>query len=223
MSALNSLSGTVSDIAISGGSGSISDIEGNVYPVVKIGTQIWMASNLKTTKLNDGTEIPLVEDASWITLTSPAYCWFNNDESNANTSGALYNWHTVRTGKLCPTGWHVPSKDEWDALANYLGGEDIAGGKLKEVGTAHWESPNEGATNETGFSALPVGTRDAGTFHDGTTYDHWTNLGTGTIILSSTTGQYGGQWGALLASVHSKLLRFEYGGNPGFSVRCMKY
>jgi uncharacterized protein (TIGR02145 family) len=141
----------------------VSDIDGNTYNVVIIGTQVWMAEALKTTKYNDGTPIPLVTDnTAWTNLTTPGYCWYNNDSATyAPTYGALYNWYTVNTGNLCPTGWHVPFDYEWTILITYLGGEDIAGGKLKEAGTTHWLSPNTGATNESGFTALPNGYRSA--------------------------------------------------------------
>ena len=116
--------------------------------------------NLKTTKYNDGTSIPNVtNDTSWSNLTTGAYCWYNNDVSYKNPYGALYNWYAVNTGKLAPKGWHVPSDAEWTTLITYLGGESIAGGKLKEAGTTHWLSPNTEATNSTGFSALPGGRR----------------------------------------------------------------
>ena len=148
----------------------VKDIDGNVYKTVTIGTQIWMTENLKTTKYNDGTAIPLVtDDAAWanrdsIALTTPAYYWYDNDTTCKNTYGALYNGYTVKTGKLCPSGWHVPTDAEWSELTNYLGGEGVAGGKLKEAGITHWETPNRGATNETDFNALPGGYR----FMDGT-------------------------------------------------------
>ncbi len=144
---------------------SVTDIEGNIYKTVTIGNQTWMAENLKTTKYNDGMAIPLVADnAAWtnrdsIALTNPAFYWYNNDSTYKNTYGALYNGYAVKTGKLCPTGWHVPTDTEWSELTTYLGGEDVAGGKLKESGTSHWESPNYGATNESGFNALPGGYR----------------------------------------------------------------
>jgi uncharacterized protein (TIGR02145 family) len=137
-------------------SSTIADIEGNVYKTVKIGNQWWMAENLKTTKYNDGTAIPY--STGWGELDG-AYCWYNNDISYKNPYGALYNWYAVNTGKLCPTGWHVPSIDDWKTLTDYLGGGDNAGGKLKETGTVHWGSPNLGATNESGFTALPGGYR----------------------------------------------------------------
>jgi uncharacterized protein (TIGR02145 family) len=151
--------------------GTMTDIEGNVYPTVIIGKQEWMAANLKTTTYNDGTPIPQVTDASaWSSiLLGGAYSWYDNDLANKEVYGALYNWSTVETGKLCPTGWDVPVSENWGALTDYLGGKDalgqnldgkvVAGGKLKEKGTLHWQSPNTGATNASGFTALPGGRR----------------------------------------------------------------
>lgn len=133
------------------------DGENNSYPVVKIGNQIWMAENLKVTHYNDGTRIP------YMTSSSEAYYWYNNDSSTyKSTYGALYNWAAVWTDKLCPTGWHMPSISEWGTLTAFLGGDSVAGGKLKETGTTHWNAPNTGATNESGFTALP-----------GSMYDEW--------------------------------------------------
>ena len=112
----------------------VADIDGNIYNTVKIGNQAWMAENLKTTKYNNGTEIPLIVDKpAWEALMTGGYCWYNNEDVNKNIYGALYNWYAVNTGNLCPIGWHVPSYNEWDILAAYLGGVDIAGGKLKET------------------------------------------------------------------------------------------
>ena len=144
--------------------GSLTDKDGNTYKTILIGNQTWMAENLKTTKYKDGTSIPIVADAtSWSNLTTPACCWQNNDPVRKVTYGVLYNWYTVNTGKLCPMGWHVPSDAEWTQLTDYLGGENVAGGKLKESGFKHWFSPNIGASNESNFSALPGGKRIIGT------------------------------------------------------------
>ena len=142
--------------------GSVSDIDGNIYNTIQIGTQVWMAENLKTTKYNDNTSIPYVtNNAEWMELTTGAYCWYNNNAATYKASyGALYNWYAVNTGKLCPDGWHVPSREEWMKLATYLGGVEDAGGKLKESGLTHWQGSNTGASNTTGFTALPGGLRD---------------------------------------------------------------
>jgi uncharacterized protein (TIGR02145 family) len=144
----------------------VTDADGYIYKTVTIGTQIWMAENLKTTKYNDGAAIPNVTSGTtWAGLTTGAYCWYLNDETAfKNTYGALYNWYAVNTGKLCPTGWHVPSYDEWGVLDSAAGYGQVAGGNLKETGEIHWMTPNNGATNETGFTALPGGFR----YHDGT-------------------------------------------------------
>jgi len=160
----------------------VKDADGNVYNIVKIGIQYWFKENLKTTKLKDNIPIPLVTgDSAWAALTTPGRCYYNNDSlTYKNTYGALYNWYTVNTGKLCPTGWHVPSIYEWEELIAFLGGYDpcapyypgdnfcdiiTGGGKLKskgtiEDGTGLWYAPNAKASNESGFTAIPGGLRD---------------------------------------------------------------
>ena len=149
------------DLANAGLIGTVADYEGNQYKWVRIGDQVWMAKNLRATKYSDGTAIPNV--TAWSNPTTPAYCWYNNDSTTySDQYGALYNWYavdTVSTGErnLCPAGWHVPADAEWTTLTNFLGGTGVAGGKLKETDTKHWNSPNTGATNETGFTALPGG------------------------------------------------------------------
>jgi uncharacterized protein (TIGR02145 family) len=141
-------------------SNAVSDADGNSYGAVEIGPQTWMAENLKTTKYSDGTGIPLVtNNPLWPTLTIPGYGWYDNEIANKDIYGALYNWYTVQSGKLCPTGWHVPTDGDWTILSDYLGGPHAAGGKLKEPGTVHWKDPNIGATNDYGFTALPGGYR----------------------------------------------------------------
>lgn len=135
------------------------DKDGNSYKTVTIGTQTWMAENLKTTKYNDNTDIP-----NNTYSTSGGYCNYDNLENNAAIYGRLYNWYTVNTLKLAPAGWHVPTDAEWTKLTTYLGGQAVAGGKLKEIMTTHWNSPNAKATNEFGFSALPGGSRTNGVF-----------------------------------------------------------
>jgi uncharacterized protein (TIGR02145 family) len=134
----------------------VTDIDGNKYTSVSIGTQIWLVENLKTTKCNDGAQITGATDNTiWANLSTPSYCWYNNDTSNKDAYGALYNWYAVNTGNLCPAGWHVPTYADIYELASYIG--FTGGGKLKEFGTMHWLSPNTGATNGTGFTALPGG------------------------------------------------------------------
>lgn len=138
----------------------VTDIDGNVYPVVKIGHQVWMAENLRTTKYNDGTAIKLLPDYDlWETETGGAFCYYMNNADNKNPFGGLYNFAAVKTGKLCPDGWHVPVLEEWQALTRYL--NDIPGAKLKEKGTTNWVKNATNANNETGFTALPGGHRYA--------------------------------------------------------------
>lgn len=144
-------------------SGTLTDIDGNIYQINSIGTQMWMKENLKTNKLNDGTLIPVVINGSWSTLTIPGLGWYNNDPGTYKDKyGGYYNWYTINTGKLCPLGWRVPNDADWATLFNFLGGLTVAGGKLKEAGLTNWKSPNTGATNESGFTGLPGGYRFPG-------------------------------------------------------------
>lgn len=137
------------------------DIDGNVYHTVTIGTQVWMVENLNTTRYSNGDTIPNVTDyTQWGHLTTDAYCNYSNSSGQAITYGRLYNWYTINDPrKIAPAGWHIPYFSDWLKLMDYLGGDSIAGGKLKETGTKHWRSPNYGASNETGFTALPGGMR----------------------------------------------------------------
>ena len=190
------------------------DGDGNNYPVVQIGTQIWMGENLKTTKFSDGTVIPNVtDDLEWSALKSPGYCWYNNNSAIKNTYGGLYNWYTVTTGKLCPEGWSVPIDDEWTTLINSLGGKDVAGGKLKENGNAHWESPND-ATNESGFTALPGGYRNFdGAFNGLTGNGNW---------RSSTPYVGAFSWYQYLLFYTGSIYTYYGNHEGGFSIRCLK-
>ena len=195
------------------------DIDGNVYDTIKIGTQVWMIENLKVTRYNDGTAIPLVLDnTAWdfTNLTTDGYCWYNNDAPTyKNTYGALYNWYTVNTGKLCPTGWHVPTDAEWTTLTTYLGGESVAGGKLKEAGTTHWFAPNSGTNNESGFTGLPGGTRGGAGFPSFGYEGYW---------WSSSEGDAGpgGAWNRHLVYSGNHVYRENFYNRAGFSVRCLK-
>ncbi len=193
----------------------ITDKDENVYRTIQIGDQVWMAENLKTTKYNDGTPIPPVTgNTIWSNLTTPGYCWYDNDQSTyGETYGALYNWYTVETGNVCPEGWHVPTDGEWTELID-LGGQGVAGGKLKEAGTTHWNSPNTGATNETGFTALPGGNRDdQGEFLGAGFHGHW---------WSSTGDNTGDAWYRCMLYVYSEVGRGVSSKQGGFSVRCVK-
>lgn len=207
--------------------GTLTDIAGNVYKTIVIGTQTWMAENLRTTNYNDGNSIPNVTDnLTWRDLTTPAYCYYNNDGNAYKTTyGALYNWLTVNTGKLCPTGWHVPNDSEWTTLVTYLGGTSVAGAKLKETTKAHWYNVTEYATNESGFTALPGGVRAA---------DHGPVL-TWWLGIFSDLGGYGIWWSRTELTTINASYWYTYGNTPGFlkgvdlaekqngySVRCLK-
>lgn len=196
------------------------DGDNNNYSIVEIGSQVWMAENLKTTKFNDGSAITLVADnTEWGNLTSPGYCWFNNDVTHKEVYGALYNWYALDAGSndgknVCPASWHVPFDEDWNTLTSFLGGETVAGGKMKETGLAHWYSPNTGATNESGFSALPGSFRYSNGGFDaiGTIGFYWSakeNI--------SSTG-----WNRAIYSGYPDIYRMEYPKKAGFSVRCLK-
>jgi uncharacterized protein (TIGR02145 family) len=201
---------------------SVTDIDGNTYNTVTIGTQVWMAENLKTTKYNDGTAIPNITDnAAWVALTTPAYCWYNNNAAKYKaTYGAMYNWYTVDVasngGKnVCPTSWHVSTDAEWTTLTTYLGGGSVAGGKLKETGTTHWTTPNTGATNETGFTALPGGYRN--------NYGTCSYIGINGHWWSSSEGSTTYAWYSYMYYNYTNVYRdFYYGKYYGFSVRCVR-
>ena len=196
----------------------ISDIDGNYYNTVKIGSQVWISENLKTTRYNNGTDIPLVSNnATWSSLTTPGYCWYNNDGGTyKNTYGALYNWYTVNTGNLCPSGWHVPTDAEWTGLTDFLGSN--AGGKLKESGFDHWTSPNEGATNNSGFTALPGGYRNnLGVFDLVGTQAYWWSK---TEYDNPDFSSY--SWFRYLMNTDGDPHRMFAPDHTGTSVRCLK-
>ncbi|MFN8257507.1 MAG: fibrobacter succinogenes major paralogous domain-containing protein [Bacteroidales bacterium] len=197
----------------------VTDIDGNIYNIVTIGTQVWMKENLKTTKFKDGTSIPLVSDpGNWSSLYSSGFCWLNDDPNSfKNEFGGLYNWYAVNdTRNICPSGWHIPTEADFNELINYLGGYSVAGGKMKESGTTLWTTPNIGATNESGFSALPASYRNIyGTYSPGAflknTY-FWTNSEqTSNSALYYTLGYN-------TESIISNSLEKQ----NGFSVRCIK-
>jgi uncharacterized protein (TIGR02145 family) len=201
--------------------GTMTDIDGNTYRTIVIGSQIWMMENLKTTTFNDGTAIPNVKVIpEWAQLSTPAYSWYGNNESLYRNSsyGALYNWYAVGTGKLAPAGWHVPSKEEWLLLFNYLLGAGVAGGKMKEAGLDHWMWPNVGATNSSGFTALPAGARfDSGFTFMGETGFWWTS--------TASPSQENAFYYYLSRDSESVNTDVQHTINQkvkGFSVRCIK-
>lgn len=206
----------------------IQDVDGNYYRIVQIGSQWWMAENLATTSYNDGSAIPNITDkATWQADDIGAYCWYNNDYvSYGQEYGALYNYKAVATGMLCPNGWHVPSDSEWKVLEGYLGmssseqeryndfrGTD-EGGKLKEAGTQHWEAPNTGATNESGFSALPGGARSGNAEFNG--------MNGNTFLWTSTPHTDDVSWYRSLSKSKSGIGRSGAFNYWGMYIRCIK-
>ncbi len=200
--------------------GTVSDIEGNNYKTIPIGPLVWMAQNLKTTKFSDGSGIPLVkENFNWSNILTPGYCWFNNNDSMyADIYGAYYNWFAVSTGKLCPAGWHVPSDSEWESMVSYLGGDRVAGSKLKEAGANNWVGPNRDATNQSGFTGLPGGMREAiyGTFGGQGNFGGWWSS---TELTTSELGTAYYRWihGDTTVVVRNGIFKKD-----GFTVRCVK-
>jgi uncharacterized protein (TIGR02145 family) len=195
----------------------VTDIDGNIYQTVTIGTQVWMRENLKSLYYSDGTVIPKV----WS---------YENSDSLAGIYGMLYSWPSSMKGSassnsipsgvqgVCPDGWHLPGSAEWKVLTDYLGGESTAGGKLKEKGTTHWYVPNKGATNETGFTALPGGScGESGWFYIGIGGFWWSSTNESGYItfLSMINEQIG-------ASQSSQWVASEDIDKPGASVRCLR-
>ena len=197
------------------GNPTVTDIDGNVYKTVSIGTQTWMAENLKTTKYRNGDPIASVA-GSWASLVIGAYSWYNNDPANKSMYGGFYNWYAVSDSRnIAPAGWHIPTDAEWTTLVTYLGGENVAGSKLKETGNSHWYSPNTGATNSTGFTAFPGGLRD---YFDGT----FNNVGYLGNWWSSTAYDAANAWYRNLNYYIANVGRYTYDMHYGFSVRCVR-
>ncbi|MFC1492544.1 fibrobacter succinogenes major paralogous domain-containing protein [candidate division KSB1 bacterium] len=208
--------------------GTVTDIDGNTYKTIKIGDQWWMTENLRVTHFRNGVEIPNVTgNAEWMNLSSGAYCMWENNSTTAAVMGHIYNWYAVDDSRvLAPEGWHVPTDDEWKDLEMYLGmsrseandrgfrGTD-EGGKLKEAGTAHWNSPNKGATNESGFTALPGGYRDD---VDG----EFKNIRNGIAFWSSSESNSVFAWYRSLRSSRSDIGRSHNYKRLGFFVRCVR-
>lgn len=196
----------------------VKDFDNNDYHVVRVGTQLWTKENLKTTSFTDGTPIPLVSGiAAWQSLSTAGYCWYeNNSTEYKDVYGALYNWFTIEEGNICPEGWHVPTDNDWIILENYLGGSTPAGGKSKETGTVHWKTPNTGATNVSGLTALPGGQRlDDGTFEHLYYQGFWW---TSTVYPSGTTDA----WSRRMQHDSDKIFRSNVNKGNGQSVRCVR-
>jgi uncharacterized protein (TIGR02145 family) len=195
--------------------GTMSDIEGHIYQTVLIGSQFWMAENLRSATYANGEPIANVTDiAAWMQLSSGAWCHYDNNTANDAIYGKLYNWYTtVDPRSLCPAGWHVPTDAEWTVLTEYLGGESVAGGKMKS--TTGWDAPNVAATNESGFSGLPGGLRygNDGTFNGVGRYGYW---------LSSSEYSPSSAWNRALVYIAGNASRSVPEKQLGFSVRCLR-
>ncbi len=219
---------TVSTVNAQQETGTVTDIDGNVYKTVIIGGQEWMAENLKVTHYRNGDAIPNVSDGSeWKKLSTGAYCTFENDEGNAVKYGYLYNWQAVGDQRnIAPEGWHVASDFEWKELEMSLGmsqtdadstgwrGSDT-GGRLKEEGTAHWITPNEGATNESGFSVRPGGFResDYGLYEYST---YWATFWSTSVYNSESV------WYRFMDYTKPTVYRNVTHKSSGLSVRCVR-
>ena len=192
------------------------DIDGNIYHTVKIGKQTWMVENLRATHYRNGDSIPKVKDSKlWSYSTTGAYCDYNNDILEAKRFGKLYNWYAVTDKReIAPLGWHVPSLDEWHVLNNSLGGHRKAGGRLKETTFLHWISPNKGATNISGFLALPGGYR----YYNGT-FGFIGEIGAWWL---STVYDATEAWSVGIRHNDTDVGDFSGVKADGFSVRCIK-
>lgn len=197
----------------------IIDSDNNSYSTILIGNQCWMSSNLITTKYNDGINIANIDNfQTWAGITNGAFCWYNNDYDNyGSIYGALYNWYAVKTDKLCPQNWRVPTEEDWDQLINFLGGQSVAGGKLKQQGIQLWNSPNTGASNETNFTALPGGYRNGiyGNFDAATRFGYW--------WTDSEFEEGGDEVIIVELSYNSSLInKDKFINKYGLAVRCIK-
>lgn len=192
----------------------ITDVDGNVYRTVKIGNQVWMMENLRTTHYRDGTIIQNVTgNSDWAMQSNGAYCNYNNNLELGKVYGFLYNWYAVNsTRQLAPQGWHIPTSAEWLILYNYIGGDRYSGGKIQESGTSHWVS-DTGASNITQFSGLPAGRRNANGTYEGIAYDG--NWWTGTTTPNGAAWYYN-------LYVKGYIEIAESIKSLGYSVRCIK-
>jgi uncharacterized protein (TIGR02145 family) len=192
------------------------DIDGNFYSTVQIGNQLWMSENLKTTRYNNGDEIPTgLTDGEWQNTTSGALAVYDDNESNADIYGRLYNWYAVVDSRgVCPENFHVPTDEEYTQLTIYLGGSEVAGGKMKEAGLEHWNSPNTGATNESGFSGFSGGYRNtSGAYVDMSSFG---------VFRSSSEANSSQAWVHSLWYEDAIAYRnFSMAKNSGNSVRCV--
>jgi uncharacterized protein (TIGR02145 family) len=199
--------------------GTMADIEGNQYKTVEIGGQTWMAENLKVSKFNDGSLINEVLSPNVFTNGgNPAWCYYNDSVEYNDLHGKLYNYYvTMNVKNVCPTGWHIPNSDDINSLMNYL--SNNPGGKLKAIGYNYWNSPNVGATNETGFSAIGTGYRSNDFWGNKSVVEYWCKNGTSANILGINAGMEGG------SNQFTSDLYYNFENltsNKGYSIRCIK-
>ena len=210
---------------------SVVDVDGNTYQTVTIGSQEWFAENLRTSSYANGDPIPHVVDSTeWNNLTTDGYCLYENDPQNEIPNGKLYNWYAIADERnACPTGWHVPTNEEWVEMIDFLGGEDVAGGKLKTTGTIGagtgiWMEPNTGATNEAGFNAVPAGYRVYDAEAPG--YPDFDNKGGGTVWWTSSLNPIDDANGVSvgLSSLFGEIYPENLQNSKGYgaSVRCVR-
>ena len=193
----------------------ITDIDGNTYNTVQIENQVWMSENLKTSRYRNGGSIPNVTDNTlWSNSTIGAWSYYNNDETNNAIYGKLYNWYTTLGDTLCPSGWGVPSDAEWTTLTDSLGGESVAGGKMKSIGTAYWINPNIDATNERFFSVLPGGYRSS-------SFGFYLKRASA-VLWSATEGGTFTAWHRNLTNESGIVARSNFPKSVGASVRCLR-
>jgi uncharacterized protein (TIGR02145 family) len=198
--------------------GSLTDIDNNIYRTIQIGTQTWMAENLKVSKLNDGTSLSLASDfVAWKQFEGPGCTYYDfSPQVYKPVYGALYNWDAASSGKLCPAGWHVPADSEWTVLTTYLGDDSELGKKLKEAGASHWYYPLGTITNESGFTALP----------GSLIYWDWTafsQIGNDGFLWSATPSEYSSEaYCRSLARYHNHFYKQSMYKKNGLSVRCLK-
>lgn len=202
----------------------IIDIDGNTYNLVQIKKQIWTKENLNVSKYRNGDEIPFVQDnLEWGTLTTGAWCYYENKDENGTTYGKLYNWFAVNDPRgLAPEGFHIPSNEEWSIFTKNIGGQDlndtilIAGGKMKEKGNKHWQKPNKDASNDSGFTGIPGGIRNL--------EGRFIKIGLGANWWSSSEENED------ITRAWFRSLTYNYGSSGsgtankvmGYSVRCIK-
>lgn len=206
----------------------LTDLDGNHYRTVKIGDKCWMADNLRTTSFSDGTIISNYPvEADWRTTSTAAWVYYGNQSSNDDDYGKIYNWFAVTDSRgICPAGWNVPGDDDWKSMeqaigmanddadgTGWRGNKENVGGKLKTTGTEFWETPNEGASNESGFSGMPSGLR----YPDG----RFVSLGRSAFYWTSTWHSISEAYGRAIVFSRGEVSRGIYRKDFGFSVRCI--